>query len=210
MEMLVVALVPPLLALMQTSRTIIPLLLLGWLSLWVRNKRWKEIGLNPPAKGWLNVVVAGSGVAIATAYLGEKVISPLLFRLTGETRPQVVELTSVRGNLSYFLLLLIAIWLLAAIGEELVYRGYVLNRIVDLLGHSKFGWGIGLILSSLMFSLGHGIFNRAIIIGDFLIGLLEGGLYLIGRRNLWLPIIFHGAWDTIFLTLYYLGISWRR
>lgn len=207
-EMLATTLFPLLLALAQLSRTIIPLFLLGWLSLWLRHKSWWEIGLRRPTR-WPQVILIGSGIAGAGAYLSEKVISPLLLHLTGETQPQAIELASLRGNLFYFLFLLIGIWLLAAVGEELVYRGYVLNRLVDLFGRGKVGWGMGLIVSSLMFSLGHGIFNRAVIIGGFLIGLIEGGLYLASRRNLWLSIVFHGTWDTIFLILFFLGLSWR-
>lgn len=206
-EILAVASFPLFLALVQVSRTIVPLFLLGWLSLWLRHKSWKDMGLCRPAS-WPQVVLVGSGIAVAGAYLSEKAISPLLLRLTGETQPQVAELAPP-GNLFYFLFLLIGIWLLAAIGEELVYRGYVLNRLVDLFGRGKAGWGIGLVVSSLMFSLGHGIFNQAVIIGGFLIGLIEGGLYLASRRNLWVSIIFHGTWDTIFLILFFLGISWR-
>jgi membrane protease YdiL (CAAX protease family) len=207
-EISVVALFPLVLAILQVSRTIIPLLLLGWLSLWLRHKSWKEMGLRRPAS-WPRVVFMGSGIALAGAYLSEKVVSPLLLRLTGETQYQMAELAPLRGNLFYFLFLLAGIWLLAAIGEELVYRGFVLNRLVDLLGRGKVGWGIGLVVSSLMFSLGHGVFNPAVIIGGILLGLIEGGLYLASRRNLWLPIVFHGTWDTIFLTLLCLGLSWR-
>jgi membrane protease YdiL (CAAX protease family) len=207
-EISVVALFPLVLAILQVSRTIIPLLLLGWLSLWLRHKSWKEMGLRRPAS-WPRVVFMGSGIALAGAYLSEKAVSPLLLRLTGETQYQMAELAPLRGNLFYFLFLLAGIWLLAAIGEELVYRGFVLNRLVDLLGRGKVGWGIGLVVSSLMFSLGHGVFNPAVIIGGILLGLIEGGLYLASRRNLWLPIVFHGTWDTIFLTLLCLGLSWR-
>jgi membrane protease YdiL (CAAX protease family) len=146
-------------------------------------------------------------MAVAGVYLSEKAIAPLLLQLTGETQPQVTELAALRGNLLYFLFLLIGIWLLAAIGEESVYRGYVLNRLVDLLGHGKVGWGIGLVVSSFMFSIGHGLFSRFVILGGFLMGLIEGGLYLASRRNLWLSIVFHGTWDTMFLILSFLGLS---
>jgi len=207
-EMLAIALFPVFLALVQLSRTILPLILLGWLSLWLRHTNWKEVGLRRPARR-LQLILAGIGIALAGAFLSEKTISSLLLRLTAETQPQVAELALLRSNLLYFLVLLIGIWLLAALGEELVYRGYVLNRLIDLFGRSKVGWGIGLVVSSLMFSLGHGIFDRAVIIGGFLIGLIEGGLYLASRQNLWLSIVFHGTWDTIFLTLAFLGLSWR-
>ena len=49
-EMLAVTLLPVSLALLQVSRTIIPLFVLGWLSLWLRHKRWKDVGLYRPAR----------------------------------------------------------------------------------------------------------------------------------------------------------------
>jgi membrane protease YdiL (CAAX protease family) len=207
-EVLAVVLFPLLLAFLGLSRTIIPLFLLGWLSLWLRHKSWRGVGFRKPAS-LSQVILIGSVTALGGAYLSEKLISPLLLRLTGETQPQVTEFVSLQGNLFYFIFLLLGIWLLAAIGEELVYRGYVLNRLVDLCGHGKVGWGIGLIVSSLMFSLGHGIFNLATIIGGFILGLIEGGLYLFSRRNLWMSIVFHGMWDTVFLVLFFLGLSLR-
>ncbi|HET7087957.1 MAG TPA: hypothetical protein VFL17_04845, partial [Anaerolineae bacterium] len=127
-EILAVAFFPLVLALVQVSRTIIPLLLVGWLSLWLRRKSWKEIGFHRPPS-WPKVVLIGGGIAVAGVCLSEKAISPFLLRLTGETQPQVAEFVLLRGNAFYFLFLLIGIWLLAAIGEELVYRGYVLNRL---------------------------------------------------------------------------------
>lgn len=207
-EILAAALFPLFLVIVQLPRTIIPLFLLGWLSLWLRHLSWKQVGLRRPASR-LRVILVGFGFAAAGAFLSEKAITPLLLRLTGEAQPQTVEQTWLRGNLFYFLVLLIGIWVLAALGEELVYRGYVLNRLSDLFGHSRVGWGIALTVSSLMFSLGHGVIGFAFIIGAFLSGLIEGGLYLASGRNLWLPIVFHGTWDTIFFSLSLLGVSWR-
>ena len=207
-EMVAVALFPLFLTLAQLPATITPLLVLGWLSLWLRHISWKEVGLRRPTS-WPRIILAGVGLALAGTFLGERVFSPLLFRLTGQAPPPVVELALLRGNLLYFLILLIGIWLLAALGEEMVYRGYVLNRLADLFGRSMAGWGIGLVASSLMFGLGHGLNNLAFLPGIILLGLLEGGLYLASRRNLWLPVVFHGTWDTIFLTLTFLGLSWR-
>ena len=185
-----------------------PLLLLAWLSLRLRHISWKEAGLRRPTS-WLRTIPAGVGLGLAGAFLSERVAAPLLFRLTGQSPPQAVELALLRGNLLYFLVLLIGIWLLAALGEEIVYRGYVLNRLADLFGRNTAGCGAGLITSSLMFTLGHGLNNPSLLPGIFLLGLLEGGLYLGSQRNLWLSIVFHGTWDTIFLAMAFLGLSWR-
>ena len=205
MELLVVALFPISLAVLQIPRSIIPLFLMGWLSLWLRRKSWKDLGFRSAKGGWL-LVISGSVLAISGIYLSGKIFSPLLHRLTGEVPTQAPELALLRGNLPYYLFLLAGIWLLAAIGEELVYRGYVLNRLIDIAGPSPAGWGIGLLVSSLLFGLGHGT-NLPVIVSGFLLGLVEGGLYLASRRNLWLPIVFHGFWDSTYLTLFYLGLK---
>ncbi|MGE5693406.1 MAG: CPBP family intramembrane glutamic endopeptidase [Candidatus Zixiibacteriota bacterium] len=46
-------------------------------------------------------------------------------------------------------------WTLAAFGEEMVYRGYLLNRAADLGNRVPFAWAAGLFLTSIMFAFGH-------------------------------------------------------
>jgi len=204
-EIIIVASFPICLAILNYPRTIIPLFLMGWLSLFLRKKNWKEVGLCSPSN-WFLVMLIGIGSAMIGVFL-EKIISPLLFRIVDESQSQTNNQFIIHGNVGYYLLVLCAIWLLGAIGEELVYRGYVLNRLTDLFGQSKLGWIIGILLSSIIFSLGHGIFNWANIIGVFLVGLFESILYLTNKRNLWFSILFHGSWDTILIILFILGFS---
>jgi membrane protease YdiL (CAAX protease family) len=166
---------------------------------------WKEVGLRRAGHGWL-VVLNGSILAVSGIYLSEKIISPLLRQLTGGSPARPAEWALLQNNLPYFLFLLAGIWLLAATGEELVYRGYVLNRLTDLFGSRPAGWGMGLLASALLFGLGHGL-SRPVLVSGFLLGLVEAGLYLANRRNLWLPIVFHGVWDSTYLTLFYLGLK---
>jgi membrane protease YdiL (CAAX protease family) len=194
------------------STSIVPLVLAGWFSLWMRKSGWRDVGLRRPAKP-LAVIVSGIGFGIAAVFLGETVVTPLLLDRLGTPDAQAagaaVYRDALRGNLFLFLFLLAGIWVLAAIGEEMVFRGYAMNRVADLAGRNGPGWGIALAASSAMFSVAHGVFNGAVLIGGFIIGLVEGGLYLAGRRNLWLPIVVHGTWDTVLLVLFYTGVSWR-
>ncbi len=57
-----------------------------------------------------------------------------------------------------------------------------------------------------MFSLAHGNYSAEFMLMSFLLGVLEGYLYLANHRNLWLPIAFHGVTNTISLTRAFLGI----
>ncbi len=203
-EMLVVVLIPALWVLLPLPRTIIPLLLLAWLSLWLRQRGWGNVGLRHP-ESWLLTCSTGIAIAAAAAILGYTVVNPMLLRLTGEAAT-ANGLALLRGNLLAFLALLAFTWPLAAVAEEMVYRGYVLNRLADLFGQSRLGWGISLVLSAAMFSLAHGQYSLQFIVTSSLMGLVEGGSYLLSRRNLWLSIIVHGVANTIGFTLAFLGI----
>jgi uncharacterized protein len=81
---------------------------------------------------------------------------------------------------------------LIAIGEELVFRGYILNNLMD-----SFNKWTALIISSVVFGLVHAanpdtsfisVFN--IIIGGMLLG-----INYIHTRNLWFSILFHLSWN---------------
>ncbi len=203
-EMAAVVLIPALWGLLPLPRTIMPLLLLGWLSLWLRRLGWRDVGWRHP-ESWLRTLGFGIAIGASAEILGYTVVNPMLLRLTGEAAT-ANGLAFLQGNLPAFLVLLAFTWPLAAVVEEMVYRGYVLNRLADLFGQSRLGWGISLMLSAVMFSLAHGQYGPRFIVTSSLMGLIEGGSYLLNRRNLWLPIIVHGMSNTISLTLLFLGL----
>lgn len=61
------------------------------------------------------------------------VVMPIMNRLTGTTI-DYNGFASLQGNLGQLLLLLALSWTLAAIGEELAYRGYLRKVLGDLFG----------------------------------------------------------------------------
>jgi membrane protease YdiL (CAAX protease family) len=46
----------------------------------------------------------------------------------------------------------------SGVGEELVWRGYILNRVADLIGRSRLGWTVSIGIVSVVFGLAH--FNQ--------------------------------------------------
>jgi membrane protease YdiL (CAAX protease family) len=54
------------------------------------------------------------------------------------------------GNARFLLLSLVVSWTLAAFGEELVYRGYLMNRAAELAGKGRLAWGTCLVLTSIL------------------------------------------------------------
>jgi membrane protease YdiL (CAAX protease family) len=180
-----------------------PILALGWLSLWLRGVGWKGVGLTRPAS-WGRTVALGAGVGIFLQVLSEFVTEPLLTAITHQP-PDVSEFRPLVGNVKLCLLYLVLVWTLAAFGEEMTYRGYVLNRAADLGDRRPWAWAAGLLLVTALFGFGHSYQGLTGMIDTGIHGLLLGVLYLASGRNLWVCVIAHGVTDTVALTLAFLG-----
>ncbi len=202
-EIAVVLLLPALWGFLPLPRTIVPLFLLAWISLWLRRLSWRDVGLRKP-RSWSITVLVGLGAG-GLIVLFAKLVLPTVLRLAGEEY-EPGGLYPLEGNLSVFLMLLAGTWLLGAVMEEMVYRGYLLNRLVDLLGRDRWGWGTSFALSALIFSWAHGVYDFWFLFMTFLHGLLMAGLYLMGRRNLWFSILAHGTGITVNITLAFFGV----
>lgn len=178
-------------------------LVFGWLMLWLRGVGWRDLGLRRPTS-WRFTLLLGIAIGVGYQYFSLYVVEPLIARFTGNL-PDVSQFAPLIGNTFFLFFSLILSWTLAAFGEELVYRGYLMNRFADLVGSKRAGWLISLITVSVLFGISHLYQGMAGIIAITLTGLLLGGLYLATGRNLWVPIIAHGVNDTVGFVLIFLG-----
>ena len=177
--------------------------LFGWLSLWLRGQGWRAVGFTPPAN-WGRALLFGIVFGVAYQVFSLYALEPLMMWFGGEP-PDLGHFAALRGNITFLLVMLALSWSLAAFGEELVFRGYLLNRIAELANRSRAGWALGLVATSVLFGIPHlyqGV-SGAIIAG--LLGLAVGALYLASGRNLWVPIIAHGVLDTTGFALIFFG-----
>lgn len=179
------------------------LLALGWLSLKLRGLGWRDVGFTRPTS-WTNTVRLGVLAGLAIEALELFVTQPLLVWWTGKY-PDLAVLAQARGNTKLLLLLIVGSWTLAALGEELVWRGYVFNRAADVFGHRGAGLGVALVIVSAAFGLAHADQGVTGVLENAIDGALLGVLYLAAGRNLWAPIIAHGVTDTVDSLLLYLG-----
>ncbi len=171
------------------------------LSLWLRGLNWSSLGLRKP-KNWWKVLLLAILSAVVICVLVNLVLGPVVERFAGNS-PSNTRFENIRGNLPALIGWLSVAWTLAAFGEEMIFRGYFMNRIADLLGNGRIRWISALLLSSLIFGAGHGYQGLAGAIGTTEIGLLLGALYLVNRQNLWMNIVCHGFIDSISLISLY-------
>jgi membrane protease YdiL (CAAX protease family) len=179
------------------------LLLLGWASLRMRRLRRHDIGFARPPR-LRRAIAIGVVAGLAIEIFAISVTTPLIASLTG-TPPDVSDLRDVVGNWQLLLILLVVSWILAAFGEELAFRGYLMNRVADGFGRTRIAWIISLVAVSVFFGMGHGTQGVAGIIQESLSGCWLGVLFLASGRNLTVPIVAHGVSNSLALALIYLN-----
>jgi membrane protease YdiL (CAAX protease family) len=179
------------------------LLVFGWISLRVRRLRWRDIGLKR-FRNWKTTV--GLGVAAGLLFEGFElfVSQPLLMKLLRKP-PHFEDFHALTGNVKLTLLSLALTWSLAAFGEEMVYRGYLMNRVADLMNRTRVAWIVSLIVVHVGFGLAHAYQGIVGVLDEGLQGILLGLLYLRTGRNLSVPIVAHGIADTCDVVLIFLG-----
>lgn len=179
------------------------LFLLGWASLRLRGLRWKDVGFAQP-RSWAHAFVIGIAAGLAIELFELFVSQPLLARWIGKM-PDLSDFSGLVGNWKLTLFFIVLLWVLAALGEEIVYRGYLMNRLAGLFRNSKAAWIASLFVISIVFGCGHIDQGATGMIENIWDGLLLGALYLACGRNLAAPVIAHAMTDTVDFILIYLG-----
>lgn len=179
-------------------------LALAWLSLRLRGARWRDVGLVWPARPGRALalgVAAGLAMELIAIYVSE----PTFARWLGHL-PDRSDFRPLIGNVALLALALALNWTLAAVGEEMVYRGFLLDRVATLFGRSRLGWGLALCVVSALFGWAHREGQGAAgMVQEGFAGLLLGLLYLASKRNLTIPIVAHGVSNTLAFALIYFG-----
>jgi membrane protease YdiL (CAAX protease family) len=196
-----VAVVVAVVALDLVIPTLVVLVLLA-VSLLARREGLGSIGLRRvTGPGRLAIQVVGWTVAWTAVQFG--LVMPVLNRVTGQTQ-DVSAFEDLRGDLPSLLILLAASWTLAALGEEIVYRGYLQTRVIDVLGSSTAGVITAVLLSSVLFGLAHTEQGVIGVVLTFLDALFFSALRW-RYRTLWAPVLGHGFNNTLGLVAFFVA-----
>ena len=179
------------------------LLLLGWASLRLRGLRWRDVGFSSPPR-MRRAIAIGIVAGLVIELFAINVTTPVIASLTGMP-PDVSDLKDIVGNWQLLLIFFVISWILAAFGEELAFRGYLMNRVADGFGRSRVAWIFSLVVVSVFFGIGHGTQGIAGIVQESLSGFWLGVLFLASGRNLTVPIVAHGVSNSLALVLIYLN-----
>ena len=180
------------------------LFLVAWASLRLRALGWRDAGLRLPSR-WQRVAAVGVAWGVAMWLLEFFVTMPLLRELLGYW-PDLTAFNDIVGNAPLLAIYLALNWVLAAFGEETVWRGYALPRAAEFLGTGSRAWILALVLVNTAFGLAHLYQGPSGVIQATVGGVLLGVLYLVTGRNLLAPILAHGIGNSIDFTVMYCGL----
>lgn len=164
--------------------------------------RWSNLGMRRPSHPWWLfaqvpvVLVAWLAVSAgAAALVGQYLPSP-------DTSARFGDLA---GNLPASLWWIAIGWLIGGFAEEIIFRGFLLNRLEALLPRGTRGTVMALFLQAFLFGTVHA-YNRGLfgllVLGA--VGAVLGTFYLLFHRNLWPVILAHGLGNTLgFLVRYF-------
>ncbi len=174
------------------------LLIVGWLRL--RGEPLADYGLFAP-RSWPRVL----GVAVLTlfamyAYMG--LVNPYVLAALKPWIGSGVHLERfdvIKGNGGLYLEILPMIWLSAGFTEEFLFRGFLFNRLLMILGRGPLPFIVAALIQGVLFSLGHLYQGWPGVVQVMMISLFLLFTSRILKGNLWPAIIMHGLVDSLAL-----------
>ena len=175
------------------------LLVLAWA--WRSGTPWRDLGLARP-RNWAATILGGLLLGAAFKLAMKALVMPLL------GAPAInAAYHHLAGNSAALPGMLYLILVGAAFGEELLFRGFLFERLGRLLGPAPLAKAAIVLVTALLFGLAHipeqGVpgMEQALIVG-----LVFGAVYAATGR-LWLPIAAHAGFDLAALAIIYWDVE---
>lgn len=178
------------------------MLLVAGVSLALRREGLGSLGLHrAPA---LPLAAKMLAFAVVWSLLQLAVTLPIANHVSG-SRQDLSAFADLEGNVGLLAGLLLLSWTLAAFGEELAYRGWLLTRVREALGPRRLSLVVAVAVSSVLFGIAH---SEQGVIGVVVVTLDALAFCVLRFRfgTLWAPVLAHGFINTLgFVTFFVVG-----
>jgi membrane protease YdiL (CAAX protease family) len=176
------------------------MLLLAGTSLVVRHQGPSSLGFCRPRRGHMVLVTAV--VAVGWSLFQLAVTLPLVDHLSGQ-RQDMGVFADVQGDPGLLIVLLLLSWTLGALVEEAAFRGFLLTRLRQVLGHGTAGLATAVVVSSVLFGVLHSEQGLVGVVAVALDGVVFCALRLY-FGTVWAPVLAHGFNNTLGLVTFFL------
>jgi membrane protease YdiL (CAAX protease family) len=162
---------------------------------------WREIGFVRPAS-WIRTIAIGIALGILFKLLMKAIVMPLL-----GADPINQAYRYLVGNAAALPAILFAVIVGAGFGEEVVFRGFMFERLGKLLGSSARAKTLIVLLTAAVFGLAHypeqgvpGVQQATIV------GLVYGTIFAI-TGQIWTLVFAHAAFDLTAVAIIYWNLE---
>jgi len=167
-----------------------------------QGRRWHDFGLHW-SRGAGRLVIDSFAV-VGTVYLLLYLLHPLFGGAPG-AEPDIGLFAGLEGNWAELLLALLVVWTAAAIAEELLFRGFLMNRLAQLFGGGHGAWIAAALAQGALFGAAHAYQGPAGMWLTGIMGCAFGLAFLAVGRSLVPLIVAHGTIDTLSLIQIFRG-----
>ncbi|MGI9624628.1 MAG: CPBP family intramembrane glutamic endopeptidase [Acidimicrobiales bacterium] len=172
-----------------------------------RGATWADFGAERP-ESWPRTILTALGVSLGVLAAVVVVINPVLNALSVSER-DMTRFDVLYDDLPNLFVNLPIMLITAGFLEEFVFRGYLINRLLDLQGGAtRLTWTIALIGSSVVFALPHVDQGLEGMIRVGAIGFVFGIAFMLVGRKIWPLVLSHAFIDTLdFISHYFTEAS---
>jgi len=176
------------------------LLAMAAISLRARRAHWASLGFHRSGDVWLAPKMLAFAAVWSLFQLG--VAMPIANHLSGREQ-DLSDFKDLQGNVGMLVGLLVLGWTVAAVVEELAYRGYLQTRLRQVFGNGAAALVVAVLISSLLFGRVH---SEQGLVG-MLVVTIDGVAWSVLRyryRTLWASVLAHGFNNTIGFAAFFL------
>ena len=134
------------------------------------------------------------------------ILAPLLSSIGLEKPPTSTDrfMFFMGKPLVFISYLITVVWFGAALGEELLMRGFLLNKLSKMFQSTKFGLVIAIMLHAFLFGSLHIYQGIAGVIMTSVVGAILACVYFYAKKKLFPVILAHIIINTLSLTVLYI------
>lgn len=159
--------------------------------IFARGQSLRDIGFGRPKRLWtLPFWIVG----ILAAYIAAQIFVPIaLAPFFDLPAPDFSRYDNVYQNVPAALTMALLLPITASIPEEIIYRGFLMNRLTQIFGAGFIGAMLTVLAQSVIFGAVHFEWGFGGMILTSIMGAVWGAGFLLCGRNLWVVILAHST-----------------
>lgn len=178
---------------------------LALLVTWLQTGGLSTAGLRIPRRLGPTLLWALLGAALVIIVVA-RLLSPVIEWMAG-VETDYSSYGALEGNFEAAAKLLGSALVSAAIAEEIVYRGFLLDQIAGIFDGSLFGKVVAVVFGGIIFAIPHSPQGIAGMASVAFTGMIFGWIFFRSGRNLWALMLAHALVDIWGVSRLYLGWS---